>query len=128
MMGYDYELIFRKGSKNAVVDALSKVPQVALQAITMCFNKLLKKIKHIWLKDASMVHLIHKTQKQTALEGKYSWNVGQLRRRKKMVVGVDAGLRKDLLKYFHYSLEGGHSRMDTTLKRISTVVYWKVSK
>ena len=43
----------------------------------------------------------------------------------KLVVGSDAGLRWDLLKYFHSSLEGGYSGMDATLKRILVVVYWK---
>ena len=75
-MDYNYELIFRKHSKNIVADALSMVPQVALQAIMMCSNDLLERIKHSWLSDASMVHLIHKTPKQTVTKGKYSWSSG----------------------------------------------------
>ena len=41
------------------------------------------------------------------------------------MVGSDATLRLDLLKYFYASTEGGHSKMEATMRRISIVVYWK---
>ena len=45
-----------------------------------------------------------------------------------MVVGDDVALRKDLLKYFHSSPDGGHSGMDATSRRIGAMVYWKGMK
>ena len=73
MMGYDYDLVFRKGSKNVVADALSRIPQVALQAITFCSNDLLARIKQSWLQDPKMIHLMHKAKGNTSLNSKYTW-------------------------------------------------------
>ena len=41
------------------------------------------------------------------------------------MVGSDATLHLDLLKYFHTSTEGGHSRVEAIMRKISIVVYWK---
>ena len=41
MMGYDYEMIFRKGVSNVVAYALSRLPRVELQAITVINNDLM---------------------------------------------------------------------------------------
>ena len=128
MMGYDYELVFRRGSKNTVADALSRLPQVTLQAITMCTNQLLDRIKRSWVTDPRMVHLMHKAKDKGDQQSKYSWQSGLLRRKGKLVIGDDQELRQDLLKYFHSSPEGGHSSMDATARRIGAVVYWKGMK
>ena len=93
--------------------------------MTLCTNDLLQQIKYSWLQDATLVHIIHKTQNRTAGEGKYSWQSGQLLRKGKLVVGNDPQLRLELLKYFHSSADGGHSGIDATVRRIATVVYWK---
>ena len=123
MMGYDYDLIFRKGSKNAAADALSRLPQVALQAITVCSNELLDRIKHSWLKDANLVHLIHKAKRNVNQGSKYSWQSGVLKRKGKLVVGDDPVLKQDLLHYFHATAVGGHSGIDATMRRMAAVLY-----
>ena len=40
-------------------------------------------------------------------------------------MGNDPKLKLDLLKYFHNLIEGVHSRIDATIRKISAVVYWK---
>ena len=122
-MGYDYELVYRKGSKNQVADALSRLPYGSFSAITMCTNELLDRIKHSWLTDPKTVHLIHKAKNAGDKGSKYSWQAGLLKRKGKLVVGDDSVLKTDLLKYFHSSPEGGHSGMDATSRRIGAVVY-----
>ena len=44
------------------------------------------------------------------------------------MVGSDPQLKTELLTYFHNSADGGHSRVEATMKRISVMVYWKVLK
>ena len=39
MMSYDYEVFFRQGSINKVADALSRVPQASLYAISAVLRK-----------------------------------------------------------------------------------------
>lgn len=127
MMGYDYDLVFRKGSSNTVADALSRRPIAALHALTVLESGLLQQIKQSWLQDPAAIHLIHKTKdKQTdPNHTKYTWQSGELRRKGRLVVGHDQALRKLLLHHFHSSSTGGHSGMEATMKRISSVVYWK---
>ena len=91
--------------------------------MTLCTNDLLQRIKHSWLQDAALIHIIHKIQKRTDGGGKYSWQSGQLLRKGKLVVGRNPQLRLDLLKYFHSSAEGGHSGIDATVRHIAAVIY-----
>ena len=73
MIGYDFELIFRKGSSNQVVDALFRIPINEFNAITIFQNDLLTRIAHSWLQDPHTVHLIHKAKSQASVIGKYTW-------------------------------------------------------
>ena len=128
MMGHNYELVFRKSSKNSVADALSKLPYASFNAITMYTNELLDRIKHSWLSDPRIVHLIHKAKNAGGQRSKYSWQTRLLKRKGKLVIGDDPILKIDLLRYFHSSPEGDHSGMDATSRRIGAVVYWKTMK
>ena len=125
MMGYDFELIFRKGVQNQVADALSRLPAGEINALTVFHNDLLKRISHSWLTDPHLVHLIHKAKTKSGSISKYTWQGEQLRRKGKLMVGADSDLRLELLKYFHSSAEGGHSGVEATMRRISAVIYWK---
>ena len=66
---------------------------------------------------------MHKLHVNGGIAGKYSWQNGQLRRKGKLMVGIDPQLRVQLIKYFHCSAEGGHSGMDATIKRIAAVLF-----
>ena len=125
MMGYDYEVSFRKGSTNTVADALSRKPQGSFYAISTITSDLLQQIKQTWVSDASLIHLIHKLTKSPHKPSKYSWSDGQLRRRGRLVVGSNDNLRKDLFHLFHNTPEGGHSGAEATLQRLASVCYWK---
>ena len=58
MIGFDYEVVYQKGSSNGVVDALSRRPSGELQAITLYQTDLIHKIKHSWHTDISLQRLI----------------------------------------------------------------------
>ncbi|GKB22693.1 reverse transcriptase, partial [Tanacetum coccineum] len=46
---------------------------------------------------------------------------GVLKRKGKVVVGGDAELRKELIKYFHNEAIGGHSGVHVTIKKLSAI-------
>ena len=106
MMGYDYEVIFKKGTSNTMADAISRRPSPQLFAISVVSSDVLHRIQQSWLSDPFTVHLIHKAKASLA-NSKYTWQSDQLRGKGKLVVGQDASLRSDLLKLFHDTPEGG---------------------
>ena len=78
MIGYDYKLVFRKGSSNTVADALSRGPPSSLCAISVVSSDIFKQIQHSCLNDATLVHLIHKLKSSTNSSSKYIWKSDQL--------------------------------------------------
>ena len=55
----------------------------------------------------------------------YIWKDNQLTRKGRLVVGKDLALQNKLIRFFHEEGTGGHSGMQATIKRISTVLFWK---
>ncbi|GJU08920.1 retrotransposon-related protein [Tanacetum coccineum] len=95
LMGFYYEILYKKGSENYAADALSRVP-TSSQILQM----ILATVTTDWLSRI-------------------------LRRRDKLVVGNDQELRKDLLVHFHADSVGGHSGSTATTNRINGICYWK---
>ena len=125
MMGYDYEVLYRKGTSNTVSDTLSRRPCAHLQAIITLHSDLFDRIQLTWTSDPHLIKLISQLQQGTKSSTKFTWINNQLRRKGKLVVGQDDTLRNELLYFFHSSPTGGHSGMHPTMARISPVIYWK---
>ncbi|GJR90561.1 retrotransposable element Tf2 [Tanacetum coccineum] len=96
LLGYDYEILYKKGNENVVADALSRVNQSG-ELLQMAVSHV---ASDVWEKV------------------KESWN-------RKIVVGGNEEIRKELIKHFHNEAIGGHSGVHVTTKKISAVFYWK---
>ena len=96
MMGYDYQVVYRKGSTNVVADSLSRRPSGGsvgeLQVITIVQTELFTRIQLTWTSDPQLVQLISQLQQGTKTSTHYTWTHGQLRRKGKLVVGNDMAL------------------------------------
>ncbi|GJY84780.1 ty3-gypsy retrotransposon protein, partial [Tanacetum coccineum] len=130
LLGYDYEIIYKKGSDNIVIDALSRSPTLSLQSmiVSEISNDLLLRIQESWLTDPSIQQVIKQAKDGGSSTTKFSWQNEQLRRNGRLVIGYDAKLRAELLKYYHNELMGGHSGVDPTYKRLKSAFYWKGMK
>ena len=93
IMGYNFELIFKKGISNQVADALLRLFAGEINAITVFHNDLLKRISHSWLTNSHLVHLIHKAKTKSGSPTKYTWQREQLRKKGKLMVEADSKLR-----------------------------------
>jgi len=126
LMGYDYEICYKKGKENTAADSLSRLP--AAQLLTLSFSSvhtsLLEEVKVSWEQDANVQSII------TQLEGgevvpHYTLSQGLLYRKGKLVVGNSAALQAKIIQLFHDSALGGHSGVAVTTKRISCLFWWK---
>ncbi|GJX22727.1 putative mitochondrial protein [Tanacetum coccineum] len=128
LLGYDYEIIYKKGIENVVVDSLSRLNQSGelLQLVVSSMaSDVWEKVKGSWKNDIDAQNLIQSLVDHSYKGNKYSWIDGVLKRKRKVVVGGDAELRKELIMYFHNEAIGGHSKVHVTTKKLSAVFYWK---
>ncbi|GKD11864.1 putative mitochondrial protein, partial [Tanacetum coccineum] len=110
LMGFDYEILYKKGSENCAADALSRVPtrsQLMQMVLTAATTDLLSKIVNSWKDDTVLQALITRLQKGENAKH-YTWNHDQLRRKGKLVIGNDVVLRQALLVHFHNDIVGGN--------------------
>lgn len=62
---------------------------------------------------------------KTIVDSKYSWVDGMLKKKGKLVVGNSLTLRTKLISQFHDDSIGGHTGVQVTYKKMTTVFYWK---
>ncbi|GJW97325.1 retrotransposon-related protein [Tanacetum coccineum] len=127
LLGFDYEVVYKKGSDNGAADALSRVQTSELFSMvtTLVSIDLAKKIEASWLADDKLQAIINKLQVGQITKRHYVWSNNQLTRKGKIVVCNDPELRKELLQYFHGGVVGGHSRVKVTTHKICLSLYWK---
>lgn len=123
LMGYDYEIMYKKDKENVAADALSRVQGSELVAITVSSIEpaLLGRIQNSWKEDIDAQHIIRSLE--AGEEGSaYAWDGTMLTRKGKLVIGNDLNLRRDLLFLYHASAIGGHSGVHATLQRIRQMI------
>nr|GEZ08286.1 hypothetical protein [Tanacetum cinerariifolium] len=109
LMGFAYEIVYKKGIENGAADALSRVDTCSQF-------------------DPSLITLIANLQAGKPCSKHYSWSNQQLTRKRKLVVGDDIALRLSLLTHFHGDSTGGHSGIAATTQRIQAFCYWRKIK
>ncbi|GJW85685.1 retrovirus-related pol polyprotein from transposon TNT 1-94 [Tanacetum coccineum] len=127
LLGYDYEIEYKKGADNAAADALSRIEiqGVLFSLLAGTSNELIDAVIATWSSNSSLQAIIKGLQDKTLVNSKYDWQNDHLRRKDKWVVGKDLELRKKLIDHFHSSAVGGYSGVQATTKRLTTYFYWK---
>ncbi|GJX61725.1 putative mitochondrial protein [Tanacetum coccineum] len=107
MMGFEYEITFKKGVENVSADALSKIQNEAqlfsFMTSSPVTTELLQKNEATWKIDPEL----------------------KLRRKGKLVIGNNDSLRKELLNHFHSSPVGGHVGVKATMHKMCSPFYWR---
>nr|GEZ75931.1 hypothetical protein [Tanacetum cinerariifolium] len=110
LMGFDYEVSYKKGSENGATDAVSRVQTSDLFSMitTLITTELAKKIKASWLEDEKLLAIIKKLQYGQEAKKHYVWSNNQLTRKGKIMAGQNPELRKELLQHYHGGFVRGH--------------------
>ena len=126
-MEFDFCIEYKQGQENLVVDALSRGSLVECNVVSVVQleSDMLTRIKASWQSDLDVQKLISELQSDSNSHKHFSWVRGELMRKRRLVIGKDLELRKDILKWLHSSACGGHSGRDATLQRVKAVVFWK---
>ncbi|GKA18425.1 hypothetical protein Tco_0698340 [Tanacetum coccineum] len=116
LMGFDYEVIYKKRVDNIAADALSRREYVSeflsMNTITMR-TELYKKVLDSWKEDEKLKAIVDEL-KLGKQRKHYSLHDDQLLRKRKLAVRVNEFLRKELLSYFHEGANKRHYEVKTT--------------
>ncbi|GKD26681.1 reverse transcriptase [Tanacetum coccineum] len=107
-----------------VVETDASGTRIRAIAVSSVASDVWEKVKASWKNDSDVQNLIQSLEDHSYKGNKYSWTDGVLKR-KKVVVGNDLELRKELIKYFHNEAIGGHSGVHVSTKKLNAVIYWK---
>lgn len=132
MLRYDFSIAYEKGIHNTVADALSRRPHMKEGQLFQCTGQSSLTWSDIWphifesyAHDSGLQLLCQALQSQSQNHPKYSRDGLLLHRKGKIVIGSNITLQRQLFDMFHSGAIGGHSGMQATRQRLSSMVYWK---
>ncbi|XP_026415231.1 uncharacterized protein LOC113310676 [Papaver somniferum] len=127
LLDYTYELKYRKGADNLVVDALSRVKfggDSSCHALTQVQPSWLQGIQDSHIDDAIAGKWIPELTTKSQETRYFIYQQGILRYKKRIYIGQTGDLRKKVLEALHSSPVGGHSGGKTTYQKAKLYFYW----
>jgi len=106
MLGYDFEIIYKKGKLNVVVDALSRKDEeveAILCAISIIQLDWITKARDKWKKDKEVWTLIQKLQQDPSTSYTFSCKNDSLWYKDHLYICKNSQLKQKILLEFHTS-------------------------
>lgn len=99
-MGYNFEVQYKKGKDNVAADALSRVSGSQLLHISLSqdHQAFFDSLKLLWHTDPHLSKLITELQSNKLSHPQYTYVNDELRRKGKLVVGNDVGIKTHIFK------------------------------
>jgi hypothetical protein len=99
LFGYDYEIIYKKGKDNVVVDALSRKyeDEGSLFSLSFIVPDWLQAVHQEWLQDPKSSHLIQQLQNKAQAPPGYSWLQDELRYKGRLYLSKQSKLKATVL-------------------------------
>ena len=120
-LGYDFEIKYKPGVQNVAADALSRCFFAAWSTPQLDW---LQTLKEELVKDDKLNQIIQQCASNGQTDNNYSCRNGLLLWRNRMVISQNSSLIHLILKEYHDTLVGGHSRVAKTVERICSQFYW----
>jgi hypothetical protein len=127
MLGYDFEIIYKKGKQNVVADALLRKDedvQAFLYAILILQPEWIDEARDEWKNDEEVWTLIHKLQQDPNASDTFSWKNDSLWYKDRLYLCTNSQLKQKVLCELHTSPLGGHSRFLKTYHRVKKDFFW----
>lgn len=127
LMGFDFEIPYKEGVENKAANALSRKsrPELLPMMLDNAQEGLFDSIKVSWHQDPSLQTTIKDLHSNPTSHSKCTWYKDELRRKGKLVNGVDYKIKKPILHCLHDSPFGGYSSRYVTTTRVKSLFFWK---
>ena len=106
MLGYDFEIIYKKGKLNFVADALSRKDEGVeefLCDISIIQTDWITEVRDGWKKDEEVWTLIQKLQQDPSTSDTFSWKNDSLCYKHRLYICKNSQLKQKILLGFHTS-------------------------
>jgi len=131
LLGLQYKIMYKPGSDNRVVDALSRrphVPEQVLFVVSSCVPSWTSAIIQGYDRDDATQVLLSKLAVDPSAVPHFSLQEGIIRYKKRIWLGSNKDLQAQILSALHDTPSGGHSGFPVTYRRIKQLFAWKAMK
>ena len=100
MLGYDFEIVYRKGKENVVADALSRKDEkdeALLCALSILQEDWVEEAKEEWKNDVATSNLIQQLQNDPSSLDKFCWKGDTLWYKERLYLCKNSSLKKKIL-------------------------------
>jgi hypothetical protein len=121
ILGYDFEIVHKKGKKNVVKDALSREDEYVeafLCVISIIQPDWIIEIRDEWNNDEKVWTLIQRLQQDSNASGTFTWKNDSLWYKDQLYLCKNSQIKQKVLLELHTSPVGGHSGFLKTYHRV----------
>jgi hypothetical protein len=127
ILGYDFEIIYKKGKQNVVADALSRKDEdveAFLCAISIIQPDWIIEARDEWKNDEKVWTLIQRLQQDSSASDTFTWKNDSLWYKDCLYLCKNSQLKQKVLLELHTSPVGGHSGFLKTYHRVKKDFFW----
>jgi hypothetical protein len=127
ILGYDFEIVYKKGKQNVVIDALSRKDEdveAFLCAISIIQTNWIIEARDEWNNDEKVWTLIQRLQQDSSASDTFTWKNDSLWYKDHLYLCKNSQLKQKVLLELHTSPVGGHSGFLKTYHRVKKEFFW----
>jgi hypothetical protein len=127
ILGYDFEIVYKKGKQNVVADALSRKDEdveAFLCAISIIQPDWIIEARDEWKNDEKVWTLIERLQHDSGASDTFTWKNDSLWYKDRLYLCKNSQLKQKVLLELHTSPVGGHSGFLKTYHRVKKDFFW----